>query len=727
MVLSMELKKLDPKNNSNKNLNYYQGIINKVSSYDPAIKKNVLIKAVDFSRERHSEQKRDSGDPYFFHPLAVANILADYKLDWISVTTALLHDTVEDGVATRAEIRKLFGAEIARLVDGVTKLSKIETPHIELREAENFRKFLLAMSKDIRVLLVKLADRLHNMRTITHIDSEDRRLRISRETLDVYAPLAARIGMQNMREELEDRAFSQTNSSIRKSLNKRIIFLRSQDNELVKKIIKEIKNKFKLNNKYVEIQGREKSIYSVWKKMQKSSISFENISDIYAFRIICANRSDCYSALGIIHNIWPMIPGRFKDYISTPKSNGYSSIHTNVIGPLGRPIEIQIRTKKMHELNEYGVAAHWYYKEKASMPIKLNKVSLNLFKEFSEIIGNSSGAADLLSHTKMEMYSDQVFCFTPKGEVITMPKSATPIDFAFAVHSKLGETCVGCKINGRSAPLQSILSNGDQVEILRTNGQSPQPMWLNYTVTGKARSYINKFIRENDKIEFIKLGKSILENSFILKNKQFHDKLIDPILKQTSFKSKRALFMALGKAEINSDEILKLILPNKNKEILNAPNNTKDKGISLKGLKPGVAIHMAECCYPLFGERIVGLMTEGKGITIHTLDCVTLERFTDNPELWVDLTWNKKNSENSIGRIDIIVTNQKGSLNTLTQTIAEFGGNITNLLVNQRSDEFFQMSLDIEVNNAKHLNEIITGLRTNLSVYKVNRSKESYN
>ena len=725
----MELKKLNPKYESQNNLNYYQGIIDKVSSYDPSIKKDVLIKAVNFSRERHREQKRDSGDPYFFHPLAVANILADYKLDWISVTTALLHDTVEDEVATRAEIRKLFGAEIARLVDGVTKLSKIEAPHIELREAENFRKFLLAMSKDIRVLLVKLADRLHNMRTITHIDSEDRRLKISSETLDVYAPLAARIGMQNMREELEDIAFSQTNSSIRKSLNKRIIFLRSQDHELVKKIIKEIKNKFKLNNKHIEIQGREKSIYSVWKKMQKSSIAFENISDIYAFRIICVNISDCYRALGIIHNIWPMIPGRFKDYISTPKSNGYSSIHTNVIGPLGRPIEIQIRTKKMHELNEYGVAAHWYYKEKGSLPIKLNTVSLNLFKEFSEIIGNSSGAADLLSHTKMEMYSDQVFCFTPKGEVITMPKSATPIDFAFAVHSQLGETCVGCKINGRSAPLQTILSNGDQVEILRTNGQSPQPVWLNYAVTGKARSYINKFIRENDKIEFIKLGRSILENSFILKNKQFHDKLIDPILKQTGFKSKRSLFMALGKAEVNSEEVITLIFPNKSKnnKTLNLSTNKKDKGISLKGLKPGVAIHMGECCYPLFGERIVGLMTEGKGITIHTFDCVTLERFTDNPELWVSLTWNKKNSENNIGRLNIILTNKKGSLNSLTQTIAEFGGNITNLLVNKRSDDFFQMSLDIEVNDAKHLNEIITGLRTNLSVYEVNRAKEKYN
>ena len=559
----MELNKLDTNFKNNTNHNYYEDIIRKVSDYDSNLKKNVLIQAVDFSRERHSEQKRDSGDPYFFHPLAVANILADYKLDWVSIITALLHDTVEDGVATRAEIRKLFGAEIARLVDGVTKLSKIEAPHMELREAENFRKFLLAMSKDIRVLLVKLADRLHNMRTLKYIDSSDRRRRISKETLDVYAPLAARIGMQNMREELEDIAFAELNTSIRKSLNKRILFLRNQDDQVVKKIIREIKYKFKLNKKIIQIQGREKSIYSIWKKMQKSSISFENISDIYAFRIICDDISDCYAALGIIHNIWPMIPGRFKDYISTPKSNGYSSIHTNVIGPLGRPIEIQIRTQKMHELNEYGVAAHWYYKEKNSTPVKLNKVSLNLFKEFSEIIGNSSGADDLLSHSKMEMYSDQVFCFTPKGEVITMPKTATPIDFAFSVHSKLGETCVGCKINGRAAPLQTILSNGDQVEILRSNSQTPQPSWLNYTVTGKARSYINKFIRKNDRNEFIKLGRSILENNFILQNKQFHDKLIDPILKQLDYKSRRSLYFALGKSEINSDEVLNILLPKK--------------------------------------------------------------------------------------------------------------------------------------------------------------------
>jgi len=725
----MELNKLDYNFEKKSNINYYRDIINKVSSYDTNLKQNVLIQAVEFSKERHSDQKRDSGDPYFFHPLAVANILADYKLDWVSITTALLHDTVEDGVATRAEIRKLFGAEIARLVDGVTKLSKIESPKMELREAENFRKFLLAMSKDIRVLLVKLADRLHNMRTINHIESKNRRMRISRETLDVYAPLAARIGMQNMREELEDIAFTELNSSIRKSLNKRILFLRSQDDQLVKKITREIKHKFKINNKTIEIQGREKSIYSIWKKMQKSSIPFENISDIYAFRIICDDINDCYTAVGIIHNIWPMIPGRFKDYISTPKSNGYSSIHTNVIGPLGRPIEIQIRTQKMHELNEYGVAAHWYYKEKNSVPIKLNKVSLNLFKGFSEIIGNSSGADDLLSHSKMEMYSDQVFCFSPKGEVITMPKSATPIDFAFAVHSKLGETCVGCKINGRSAPLQTILSNGDQVEILRSNSQTPQPSWLNYAVTGKARSFINKFIRKNDRNEFIKLGRSILENNFILKNKQFHDKLIDPILKQINHKSRRSLYFSLGKGEMNSEEVLNILLPQKstNSKILNLNDNKNNKGLSIKGLKPGVAIHIGECCYPLFGERIVGLMTEGKGITVHTLDCATLERFTDNPELWVDLTWNKKNAENNIGRINITIINKKGSLNTLTQIIADLGGNITNFLINQRSSDFFQLSLDIEVNNAQHLNEIITGLRTNLSVYEVTRAKENYN
>ena len=721
----MELTKLDTDFSKNNKAPY--SIIHKLSLYDPRLKKDVLSNAIDFSRERHKEQKRDSGDPYFFHPLAVANILVDFKLDWICVTAALLHDTVEDGVATRAEIRKLFGAEIARVVDGVTKLSKIELPQIELREAENFRRFLLAMSKDIRVLLVKLADRLHNMRTIKYIDSKQRKIRIAQETLDIFAPLAARIGMQHMREELEDLAFSQTNASVKSSLDKRIDFLRSQDNQLVKKIIREINSKFKSDKNIVEIQGREKSIYSIWKKMKDTSVSFENISDIYAFRVICKDVSDCYRVLGDIHKKWPMIPGKFKDYISTPKANGYSSIHTSVIGPYGKSIEIQIRTIKMHELNEFGVAAHWNYKLKAVNQLKNDKVSSNWFKELSEIISNSLGTDELLSHTRMELYSDQVFCFTPKGDLIRMPKGSSAIDFAFAVHSKIGEKCVGTKINGRAAPLQTILSNGDQVEILRSEAQSPQVSWLNFTVTGKARTYINKFLRDNDEKEFMKLGRSIIENEFISKNKIFSDKLIDPVLKRLNYKSRRSLFIALGKAEITSSDVTNIILPKRPKlnESIYTSRNKNNKSISLKGLKPGIAIHTAECCYPLYGERIVGLMTEGKGVTIHTLDCVTLERYSDNPEIWVDVSWSQKTRENSLGRIIVTLLNKTGSLNTLTNIIAEYGGNITNLLVTLRSEDFFKLSIDIEVNDINHLNDIIIGLRANIDIYEVKRVKEN--
>ena len=721
----MELNKLDFELSKNFNVNYYQDIIDKVSLYDPRFNKSTFIRALEFSRDRHQDQLRDSGDPFFFHPLSVARILTNYKLDWICVTSALLHDTVEDGVATRAEIRKNFGAEIARIVDGVTKLSKIETPEMKLREAENFRNFLLATTKDIRVLLVKLADRLHNMRTINHIQSSKRRIRISKETLDIYAPLAARIGMQNMREELEDIAFSETNLSIRNSLYKRIDFLRGQDSQLVKKIIKEIKSKFKSNKNIVEVQGREKGIYSIWKKMQKSSVSFENISDLYAFRIICLDVEDCYKTLGVIHKIWPMIPGKFKDYISTPKANGYSSLHTSVIGPLGRSIEIQIRTSKMHELNEYGVAAHWNYKINPNRQLKKDKVSLNWFKELSEIIKNSSGTDDLLSHTRMDMYSDQVFCFTPKGEVVTIPKGSCSLDFAFAVHSKIGEKCVGVKINGRAAPLQTILSNGDQVEILRSEAQSPQASWLSYTVSGKARSYIKKFIRDNDDKEFLKLGRSIIENEFLLKNKIFNDKLLDTALKRLNFKSRKSLFIALGKAEITSSEVIDVILPSKSiSKRKTFSKKSSNKGIYIKGLKRGVAIHMAECCYPLFGERIVGLITEGKGVTIHTLDCVTLERYTDNPEIWVDVNWHNKTSENSLARIIVTLTNKTGSLNNLTQVIADYGGNIVNLVVKLRSEDFFELNVDVEVHDANHLNNIILGLKASINVYEVKKVKE---
>ena len=722
----MELQKVNPNITNSSYVDDHYLLVNRVQSYDPRIKTEVLLNAFDFSKSRHQTQLRDSGEPYFFHPLAVASILVEYKLDWMSIATALLHDTVEDEVATRAEIRKIFGAEIARLVDGVTKFSKIENPQVEIREADNFRKFLLAISKDIRVLLVKLADRLHNMRTIEFISSEERRSRIARETLEIYAPLAARIGVQKIREELEDIAFAELNPSIRSSLSKRIDFLRKEDGKLVKDIVYKISLKFKGNKNILDIQGREKTIYSIWKKMNKSSIPFEKISDIYAFRIICKDEEICYSTLGTIHRIWPMLPGKFKDYISTPKSNGYASLHTTVIGPAGRAIEIQLKTQEMHEIAEYGVAAHWDYKSRGSKRKKEDKKNSRWFKELNEILGNSTGPEDLLANTKMEMYSDQVFCFTPKGDVISLAKGATPIDFAFAVHSKIGETCVGVKINGRSAPLQTLLSNGDQIEILRSKAQSPQSTWLNYAITGKARSYISKYIRQNDREEFAKLGRSILENRFLSKNKKFYDKILDPILKKLGFRSRRSLFVAIGQAKITSEDVINHILPDNIKhEKMSSDSSNKSNQISLKGLKPGVIFHMGECCFPLKGERIIGLMTEGRGISVHTLDCSTLERFSENPEQWIDLAWDDIKINNNFGRINVILTNKKGSLNVLTETIAKFGGNITNLLVNRRADDFFELSVDIQVEDIKHLNEIITGLRASINVFEVKRVKDS--
>ena len=721
----MELHKVNPNMTLAGGIFDHHSLISKVKSYDPGLNKKVLLSAFEFSKSRHQTQLRESGEPYFFHPLAVARILTEYKLDWMSIATALLHDTVEDEVATRAEIRKLFGAEIARLVDGVTKFSKIESTSLEISEAENFRKFILAISRDIRVLLVKLADRLHNMRTIEFISSEERRSRIAKETLDIYAPLAQRIGVQKIREELEDIAFSQLNPSVRSSLSKRIDFLRKEDGRLVKSIINDLNLKLKNDNNILDIQGREKTIYSIWKKMNKSSIPFEKISDIYAFRVICSDTDTCYNTLGSIHQIWPMIPGRFKDYISTPKSNGYSSLHTTVIGPVGRAIEVQIKTQEMHEIAEYGVAAHWDYKVQGSSPGKKDKSNLKWFKELNEILGNSAAPEDLLVNTKMEMYSDQVFCFTPKGDVISLPKGATPIDFAFAVHSKIGETCVGAKINGRSAPLQTLLSNGNQIEILRSNAQSPQSSWLNYVVTGKARSYINNYVRKNDREEFAKLGRSILENKFLSKNKKFYDKLLDPILKRLAYRSRRSLFVDIGQAKITSEEVIKYILPDKKNHKKIGSNNSQKTKILLKGLKSGVAVHMGECCFPLNGERIIGLMTEDRGVTVHTLDCSTLERFTEHPELWVDLAWDDIKSNNNFGRINVILTNTSGSLNVLTETVAKFGGNITNLIINKRSEDFFELSMDIEVIDIKHLNEIITGLRASINVFEVNRVKDS--
>ena len=433
------------------------------------------------------------------------------KLDTASIITGLLHDTVEDTVATLEDIERMFGPDIAKLVDGVTKLSRLELQSDQTKQAENFRKLVLAMSEDIRVLLVKLADRLHNMRTLHFFKDEERRRRIARETMEIYAPLAERIGMHDMKDELEDLAFAELHPEARASIMARLAFLREKGEGLVERIIEELQETLTKAGITAEVSGREKTPYSIWRKMQQKNVGFEQLSDIMAFRVVVDSVEQCYHALGVIHSRYPVVPGRFKDYISTPKPNNYRSLHSAVIGPERQRIEMQIRTHEMHEVAELGVAAHWVYKQGAP---KTEGRQYRWLRELLDILEHASDPQEFLEHTKLEMFQDQVFCFTPKGDLIALPRGATPVDFAYAVHSDIGDTCVGAKVNGRLAPLRTQLSNGDQVEIITSKAQTPSPTWERFVVTGKARARIRRFVRTQQRQQYLDLGKAILQKAF---------------------------------------------------------------------------------------------------------------------------------------------------------------------------------------------------------------------
>ena len=451
-------------------------LVEKVRSYDPNADEDLLNRAYVFAMKAHGTQTRASGDPYFSHPLEVAGILTDYKLDAASIVTALLHDTIEDTRATFEEIESQFGPGIAKLVDGVTKLSLLELQSDSTKQAENFRKLLLAMSEDIRVLLVKLADRLHNMRTLHHIPKPEKRSRIALETMEIYAPLAERVGMKEVKDELEEIAFREINPEGYNSINKRLEFLRNEAGTLVETIVSEIQALMDNSGIAASVGGREKTPYSIWRKMQHKNVGFEQLADIMAFRVVTEDTNDCYRALGALHQKYRVVPGRVKDYISTPKPNGYRSLHTGIIGPSQQRVEIQIRTRDMHHVAELGVAAHWIYKQ--SVPNTEGR-QYRWLRELLDILEHAESPEDFLEHTKLEMFQDQVFCFTPKGDLITLPRGSTPIDFAYAVHSEVGDTCVGAKINGRMAQLKTELHNGDQVKIMTSKAQTPSPVWTN--------------------------------------------------------------------------------------------------------------------------------------------------------------------------------------------------------------------------------------------------------
>jgi guanosine-3',5'-bis(diphosphate) 3'-pyrophosphohydrolase len=718
-------------------------LIKQIKTYDSGFNQKIVEDAIEYARIMHEGQTRSSGEPYYTHPVEVAGILAEMKMDTATIVTAILHDTLEDTKATSEDLEKKFSSEVSMLVNGVSKLTKIESQTVEGKQAENFRKLLLAMSEDIRVLLVKLADRLHNMRTLHFIQKPEKRYRIARETMDIYVPLAERVGVHKIKEELEDLAFTYMNPEARDSITNRLSFLRQEGSDLVQVIIKELEKIIHETGIQAEVTGREKTRFSIWKKMQRKNISFEQLSDIMAFRIGVNDIAECYHALGIIHSHYPVVPGRFKDFISTPKPNGYRSLHTTVIGPKNNRIEIQIRTLQMHEEADLGVAAHWAYKQGGDAAgAQADAKKYRWLRELLDILEQDQRPEDFWENTKLELFQEHVFAFTPKGDLFELPAGSTPIDFAYAIHSDVGNRCIGAKINGRIAPLNTKLQNGDQVEVVTAKTQNPSPTWERFVVTGKARSHIRRFVRQQQRTEYVTLGRAMLQKVFKTEGYEFTEKAVTSVTDQ--FKechNADDIFAGIGAGNIIARDVFKVIFPSHKSDHESAKSanelddiptsrpqqerSGKTQPMPIKGLIPGMAVHFARCCHPLPGDRIVGIVTTGKGVTIHTIDCETLEQFADTPERWIDVSWGEgqENIEARVGRLLVTINNQPGALGTISTVIGKSGGNITNLKITSRSIDFWDMYLDVAVNDTKHLNNIVAALRATPQIVSVERAR----
>ena len=708
-------------------------LVDLVKSYDPDADEDALNRAYVFAMKKHGAQLRASGDPYYSHPVEVAGILTKFKLDCSSIIAGLLHDTVEDTDTSIEEIKNLFGEQVAQIVDGVTKLAMIEQKSANKKQAENFRKLLLAMSEDIRVLLIKLADRLHNMRTL-HFCAPEKRARIAKETLDIYAPLAERIGMQEVKSELEEIAFAELHKEAHDSIVARLNFLREQGNNLVPKIIQRLQKDIEENGIKATITGREKTPYSIWRKMQQKNATFEQLCDIMAFRICVDDVTTCYQALGVVHSKYHMVPRRFKDYISTPKPNGYKSIHTGVIGPENTRIEIQIRTYEMHEVAEKGVAAHWAYKQGERVVGR----NFKWIRELLEILEQASNPEEFLENTKLEMYNDQVFCFTPKGDLIGLPINSTPVDFAYAVHSSVGDTCVGAKINGEIRPLRTVLQNGDQVEVLTSKAQHPSTEWERFVVTGKAKAAIRRYVRAHKREQFIEMGQQTLERTFKGENLELSDKGLVNVLPNFEAESIDDIYAKVGEGLISGWDVLRAVYPgykqSKLEKVVNSLKpvfkkslrKNKKEELKINGLIPGMAVHFSGCCHPLPGDRIVGIVTTGKGVAVHTIDCKQLEKYADEPERWLDISWGDEASQEGVhtGRLKVMLTNEPGSLGEFSNVVARYNGNISNLNIVNRTISYFELLVDIEVKDLKHLTDIIAALRASKVVSYVSRANQ---
>jgi GTP pyrophosphokinase/guanosine-3',5'-bis(diphosphate) 3'-pyrophosphohydrolase len=715
-------------------------LIERVKSYDPTADEALLNRAYVYAIRMHGAQTRASGDPYFAHPIEVAGILTEYRLDTASIVTALLHDVIEDTPVTRAEIDELFGEEIGELVEGVTKLSRLELTAEHMRQAENLRKFILAISKDVRVLMVKLADRLHNMRTLRYISSQAKRERIARETLDIYAPLARSIGCHRICTELEELAFSHLNPTARNAIVRRLEALRTSQGAAVAVVSEEISAKLHEAGLPVRVFGREKHPYSIWRKLQRKSIGFSQISDIYGFRVIVDSEDDCYRALGVIHRTWPSVPERFKDFISTPKRNNYRSIHTTVVGPRGMRIEMQIRTEAMDRIAEDGVAAHWRYKDESygfdieAMEQAGGRDPLVNLRHLVQVLEQGGDAEDLVEHAKLEMFLDQVFVFTPKGRLISLPRGAMPLDFAYAVHSDVGDTTVGVKINGELRPLRTELINGDVVEVIRGPNPVAHPEWQSLALTGRARSAIRRHLRQTEKEEFTRLGRVSVDQTFERASKARADVSLRPALDRFALNADDELFEAVGRGRITPGQVLEAVFPGmKETEKAAATARRRIEGgknarlyVRGGGLTPGVTLHFGECCNPVPGDRIVGILGEdGSGLTVHAIDCSELAKFEDRDDLWRDLQWTAEAERNTVsqGRLRATIRNAPGVLGQVCTIIGEAGGNIVGLRMHHRQSDFFEADFDIDVRDARHLTNIAAALRACPPVETVERAR----
>ncbi|MFP7672012.1 RelA/SpoT family protein [Marivita sp. S0852] len=691
-----------------------------VRNYNPKTNEALIRDAYEYGRAMHEGQTRHSGEPYFSHPVAVAAILTEQQLDDATIVTAILHDTIEDTKSTFSEISNRFGPEVAMLVDGVTKLTNLQLSSSETKQAENFRKLFMAMSKDLRVILVKLADRLHNMRTIKAMRPE-KQVQKARETMDIYAPLAGRMGMQWMREELEDLAFRVLNPEGRASIIRRFITLQKETGDVIHRITSDMRTELAKAGVDAEVFGRAKKPYSIWRKMQEKEIGFSRLSDIYGFRIITASKAECYVVLGVIHQRWRAIPGRFKDYISEPKSNGYRSIHTTVSGRDGKRVEVQIRTRQMHDVAETGVAAHWSYRDgvRGENPFAVDpaKWVASLTEQFDE----EDDHEDFLEAVKLEMYPDKVFCFTPKGDVVKLPRGATPLDFAYAIHTRIGSGCVGAKVDGIRVPLWTRLKNGQSVDIITAEGQSPQATWLDIVTTGKAKSAIRRTLREAGRERFAQLGRELARSAFENVGKKASDKVLEMAARNLRIDTAQELLARLGSAEMSAREAVEAVYP----DLAPQPVEFVEMQSAVIGLNAGQAFDRAPCCQPLPGERIVGITERGRGVTVHSIDCGALATYEDQPTRWLDLHWaTGHHPPVYVVSLELTIGNDAGVLGRICTLIGEQKANISDLNFVDRKPDFYRLLLDVDLSDANHLHSVMSALEAESDVASVVRRRD---